>query len=97
MHKDMFDDVLDPKQITSIYNLGPDYCDSFQEPGNDNTLTNKLYWNYNCRAIEGKMCVDNSPDKTLDYSLDAKIVGVNSCVTRDVKGILQASPLIVIL
>eukprot|EP00026_Physarum_polycephalum_P000200 Phypoly_transcript_00200.p1 GENE.Phypoly_transcript_00200~~Phypoly_transcript_00200.p1 ORF type:complete len:1988 (-),score=255.41 Phypoly_transcript_00200:62-5914(-) len=85
----MFDDVLEPKQIMSIYNLGPDYSDSFQEPGTDNTLTSKLYWNYNCRAVEGKMCVDNSPDKTLDYSLDAKIVGVNSCVTRDVKDIIH--------
>ncbi len=82
----MFDDVLTEKQITTLYNLGPDYCDSFQEIGADNTLTPRLFWNYNCRAVEGKMCVDNSPDKTLDFSLDAKIVGVNSCITRDVKG-----------
>lgn len=84
----MFDDVLAQDKISFIYNLGPDYSDSFQELGNDNGLTSKLYWNFNCRAVDGKMCVDNSPDKTLEFSLDAKIVGVNSCVTRDVKGLI---------
>jgi hypothetical protein len=38
------------------------------------------------QACEGKVCLDNTPDRENDY---AKLIDVNLCVAKDVKDVIH--------
>ncbi|EFA75292.1 BEACH domain-containing protein [Heterostelium album PN500] len=93
----IFDESLSPSQIQSIYSLGANFNTSFQDVEGistknshtfDQSLTNRLFLNYNCRAIEGDLCLDNTPNIGGDRNYDATLVAINPCVSRDIKDII---------
>eukprot|EP01133_Synstelium_polycarpum_P008387 gene8387-9862_t len=94
----IFDESLSPAHIAAIFSLGPNFNTSFQDVEGaasrhathtfDAALTSRLFLNYNCRALEGDLCLDNTPDTGGDRNLDAKLVSINPCVSRDIKDII---------
>jgi len=92
----IFDESLSPSQIQAIYTLGPNFNTSFQDVEGstksshtfDSSLTSHLFLNYNCRAIDGDLCLDNTPDIGGDRNYDATLVSINPCVSRDIKDII---------
>ncbi|KAF2072405.1 hypothetical protein CYY_006280 [Polysphondylium violaceum] len=92
----IFDESLSPSQIQAIYTLGPNFNTSFQDVEGstksshtfDSSLTSHLFLNYNCRAIDGDLCLDNTPDIGGDRNYDAVLVSINPCVSRDIKDII---------
>ncbi|EGG24619.1 BEACH domain-containing protein [Cavenderia fasciculata] len=95
----IFDDALSPSQIQAIYKLGPNFNTAFQDVEGlgtgsknlhtfDSSLTSRLFLNYNCRAIEGDICLDNSLASGGDHNKDATLVSINPCVSRDIKDII---------
>eukprot|EP01132_Coremiostelium_polycephalum_P009076 gene9076-11116_t len=92
----IFDETLSQGQIQAIYTLGPNFNTSFQDVEGitkyshtfDSSLTSHLFLNYNCRALEGDLCLDNTPDIGGDRNFDATLVSINPCVSRDIKDII---------
>ncbi len=61
--------------------------------GSDSALSQKLYLAYNCRAIDGRRCIDNTPEhqqrEGMSGPMNARLQGnLNACITRDLKNIM---------
>lgn len=87
-----FDDALTPQAVSAWHALGPNYCGSFlpselpagDGPLQDGSLAGKVHVAYNCRAMDGRRCLDTSGS-----GADAWALGnLNACITRDVKDMM---------
>ncbi|GAM17220.1 hypothetical protein SAMD00019534_003950 [Acytostelium subglobosum LB1] len=94
----IFEESLSPSQIQSIFSLGANFNTSFTDVegsgggksshATDQSLTNRLFLSYNCRAIDGDICLDNTPNIGVDRNCDAALVSINPCISRDIKDII---------
>jgi Neurobeachin/BDCP, DUF4704 alpha solenoid region/Neurobeachin alpha solenoid region/Concanavalin A-like lectin/glucanases superfamily len=95
----LFDEVLTAAQVKGINQLGPDYAANFhasdsgvessisaRSPLLDGTLTSHIFLTYNCRAVNGDVLLDSTPERNREKPLHARLLGcIHSCITRDIK------------
>eukprot|EP01119_Soliformovum_irregulare_P006368 TRINITY_DN1829_c0_g1_i4.p1 TRINITY_DN1829_c0_g1~~TRINITY_DN1829_c0_g1_i4.p1 ORF type:complete len:2863 (-),score=933.99 TRINITY_DN1829_c0_g1_i4:39-8627(-) len=100
----VFEDALTNSQVRDILLLGPNYTGVFQNEIitsspkinsiQDGILAKSIFLCYNAKAVlDGKVCLDNTPEKTREAPLDAQMNLRNSigitCSTRDVRDIIH--------
>jgi hypothetical protein len=55
----------------------------------DGSLTKLIFINFNAKVLDGKVAIDNTPERPKDKLLSAKMFSVNICVARDVKDVIH--------